>query len=70
MKSGESLWTYDSKASWFPPRPIIEKDQDAINRLYQGSKGESNYSDPTVQHIERRLKVVASSVDSKGNKVS
>jgi len=20
--------------TWFPPRPIIEKDQDAINRLY------------------------------------
>lgn len=34
MRSGESLRTVDSRSSWFPPRPIIEKDQEAISRLY------------------------------------
>jgi len=59
MKAGEPLWSYDSKASWFPPRPIIEKDQDAIKRLYKdGDNSESSYKDPTVRHIEQRLKLV------------
>ncbi len=66
MKSGEPLWSYDSKASWFPPRPIIEKDPEAIKRLYKDSAGtESNYTDPTVRHIEHRLKIVASNVPAK-----
>jgi hypothetical protein len=34
MRSGESLRTVDSRSSWFPPRPIIQKDQEAISRLY------------------------------------
>ena len=59
MKSGEPLWSYDSKASWFPPRPMIEKDPEAIKRLYKdGSDQSSAYTDPTVRHIERRLKLV------------
>lgn len=67
MKSGESLWSYDSKASWFPPRPIIQKDPEAIKRLYDG-KGAvqtEGYSDPTVRHIESRLKLVSLSSDQK-----
>ena len=60
MKSGEPLWSYDSKASWFPPRPIIEKDPEAIKKLYntKSSANSGSYNDPTVQHIESRLKVV------------
>lgn len=58
MKSGEPLWSYDSKASWFPPRPIIEKDPEAIKRLYDGKAGTPKYTDPTVRHIESRLKVI------------
>ena len=68
MKAGEQLWSYDSKASWFPPRPMIEKDPEAIKRLYkETSKTDSVYSDATVRHIERRLKLVEVSVDSKKN---
>lgn len=61
MKAGEPLWSYDSKASWFPPRPIIEKDQHAIKRLYEnsGSSASSIYTDPAVRHIESRLKVIS-----------
>ncbi len=40
MRNGESLTSFDSQSSWFPPRPIIEKDAEAINRLYSG-KAES-----------------------------
>ena len=61
MKAGEALWSYDSKASWFPPRPIIEKDPQAIKRLYETSGKTdlmSSYKDPTVRHIESRLKVI------------
>jgi hypothetical protein len=64
MKAGESLWSYDSKASWFPPRPNIEKDPEAIKRLYNGSSSDPTataYKDSTVRLIERRLKLVAKS---------
>ena len=66
MKAGEQLWSYDSKASWFPPRPMIEKDPEAIRRLYkESSKSDSVYSDATVRHIERRLQLVDVAVDPK-----
>jgi hypothetical protein len=61
MKAGESLWSYDSKASWFPPRPIIEKDKDAIKRLYKDSET-STFKDPTVRHIDERLKVIQAEI--------
>lgn len=66
MKSGEPLWSYDSKASWFPPRPMIEKDPEAIKRLYDGAGDDrSQYQDATVRHIESRLKVLNGSKDQK-----
>ncbi len=34
MRGGDSLTSFDSQSSWFPPRPTIEKDQSAIKRLY------------------------------------
>jgi len=34
MRNGDSLTSYDSAASWFPPRPIIEKDEKALKQLY------------------------------------
>lgn len=34
MRNGESLTAIDSKASWFPPRPVIEKDKTEMKRLY------------------------------------
>ena len=46
MRNGDSLTSYDSAASWFPPRPIIEKDEKAMQQLY-GSKRRIN--EKTVQ---------------------
>jgi hypothetical protein len=34
MRSGEQLTSFNSNASWFPPRPIIEKDSRAIRQIY------------------------------------
>lgn len=34
MKSGEDLSLYKSSDTWFPPRPIIQKNVDAVRRLY------------------------------------
>lgn len=42
MRSGESLRTVDSRSSWFPPRPIIQKDQEAISRLYNLNTADAN----------------------------
>ena len=40
MRAGEALWSFDSTASWFPPRPVISKDPGAVARLY-GSRSET-----------------------------
>jgi hypothetical protein len=34
MKKGESLLKYDTGASWYPVRPVIKKDVNAIKKLY------------------------------------
>lgn len=34
MRNGDPLNAVDSKASWFPPRPIIKKDLVEMARLY------------------------------------
>ena len=34
MRNGEPLTSFDSKASWYPPRPIIKKDKVEMARLY------------------------------------
>ena len=38
METGESLTSFDSQSSWFPPRPVIEKDQEAVRKLYGNLK--------------------------------
>jgi len=35
MMKGETLTSFDSQSSWYPPRPVIEKDQDEIAKLYK-----------------------------------
>ncbi len=34
MREGDSLKTMDSFSSWYPPRPIIKKDPQAVSKLY------------------------------------
>lgn len=37
MRNGDPLNAIDSRASWFPPRPVIKKDQSEMARLYNNS---------------------------------
>jgi hypothetical protein len=70
MKSGEPLWSYDSQASWFPPRPTIEKDPEAIKRLYKDALSQpSEFTDPTVRLVEHRLKISAFTANKKSDKI-
>jgi hypothetical protein len=57
LKSGDSLQSFDSIASWFPARPVIQKDATAITKLY-GQKAQDLSSitatfDPvvTIAHL-------------------
>ena len=34
MKKGEALTSFNSHTSWFPPRPIVKKDQADMQKLY------------------------------------
>jgi len=34
MRNGDSLTSFDSTSSWYPPRPVIEKDEKALAELY------------------------------------
>ncbi len=34
MRNGDQLSSFNSYASWFPPRPIIQKDIHALQELY------------------------------------
>ena len=47
MRSGETLTTFSSFSSWFPPRPMIEKDPEAVAKLYgeDGQKMRSGLKD-------------------------
>ncbi|MFK7871987.1 MAG: hypothetical protein AB8C84_02285 [Oligoflexales bacterium] len=43
FQRGESLKSYDSSSSWFPPRPVIEKDKKALELLHKSNpKAESS----------------------------
>ena len=43
LKAGESLSLSQVRDSWFPPRPKIKKDTEAMRKLY---KGDSDETDP------------------------
>jgi len=42
MNNGESLTTFSNASSWFPPRPVIEKDRQLMVKLYGESVGEDS----------------------------
>ena len=47
MRDGDPLKSFDSRASWFPPRPVIAKDSAAISNLYGSQKRK-----PRVARVE------------------
>lgn len=48
MRGGESLNAYDSKASWYPPRPVIKKDDKEISRVYDVQAAVVKTKEPVV----------------------
>lgn len=62
MRNGESLTSFDSQASWYPPRPTITKDPKAIAKLYGKKahpvKTDEETSDPNAQeqHVIKLVK--------------
>lgn len=48
MRGGESLNAYDSKASWYPPRPVIKKDDKEISRVYDSKAVVTKSWEPEV----------------------
>lgn len=45
MRNGDQLTSFNSYASWYPPRPIIEKDSRAVRELY-GQDAKRKHSRP------------------------
>ena len=45
LKNGDYLSSFNSYASWYPPRPIIEKSQEDINKLYGLDKNDKKVSE-------------------------
>ncbi len=55
MRAGESLSSFDSQASWFPERPKIEKNLEALQKLYgkdTEQKSENSSSPNSSQNME------------------
>ena len=48
MKGGDQLSSFNSYSSWFPPRPIIEKDKKAVKSLYGTEPKAFKHVSPTV----------------------
>ena len=57
LKKGDALSSFDSYASWYPPRPIIKKDSKALGKLYGSRSGDDI---PAQKVIDRKLKEQAS----------
>lgn len=62
MRNGEQLASFNSYASWFPPRPIIQKDIHALQELYgndvvamNAAQGESRESTGSMDMMPLRL---------------
>jgi len=68
MRSGESLNAYDSKASWFPPRPVIKKDEKEVSRVYDVPVEAVKVKQPAVAKKSESSNVVKFVPAPKGNR--
>lgn len=60
MNAGESLSNFSNANSWFPARPIVEKDQDAMAKLYKLShpKAEKTKLKSADKTDRKRVRIV------------
>jgi hypothetical protein len=68
MRGGESLNAYDSKASWFPPRPVIKKDEKEVSRVYGVQVQTMQVKEPVVAKKSESSNVVKFVPAPKGNR--
>lgn len=66
MRTGESLTSFDSKASWYPPRPIIAKDKAEMARLYQQQEAPQAAVETPKGPRGKVVHLTASAGDGKG----
>jgi hypothetical protein len=62
LRRGEPLCRVDAASTWFPPRPILSKDPEAMKRLY----GEQN-TNPEVNAPARVLTLPHHRRETPGN---
>ncbi|MFW7381435.1 MAG: hypothetical protein ACOH5I_21680 [Oligoflexus sp.] len=43
MQNGDQLTSFNSYSSWYPPRPIIQKDPKAVRELYGSAPHGGNH---------------------------
>ena len=67
MRGGDPLNAFDSKASWFPPRPVIKKDQVLVERLYRTADGEDTRTEAALHGAPKAKNVVALTVRSRSD---
>ena len=54
MNDGDSLKSFDSMSSWFPPRPVIKKDVKVMAKLYKEKEEEASYK-PSDIDVETEI---------------
>jgi hypothetical protein len=59
MRDGEPLKSFDSRASWFPPRPVIEKDSRAVSSLYGAQARKTRVAKVQDEHDGSQAKIIA-----------
>jgi hypothetical protein len=55
MRAGESLTSFDSQASWFPERPKIEKNLEAIQKLYGNSREKAGFPSSKESNLKSSI---------------
>ena len=56
MNSGDNMQSFDSFSSWFPPRPVIQKDLSIVKKLY--SKTAADTATKTPENLEQVVAIV------------
>ena len=53
MRDGDSLTSFSNASSWFPPRPIIQKDSAEIAKLYDEKVEDLDVNKISSSHSEQ-----------------
>ncbi len=54
MREGDPLTSFDGAASWFPPRPVIQKNSEDMARVYSSEGSAASQLEPKVKEAKKR----------------